>query len=145
MKRVCTALMLGWLALSPMAALGQAVPAEGRFSDPAQEARVHNLQRQLRCMVCQGQSIDESDAPLAQDLRRLVREQIAAGKSDAEILEYLHSRYGDFVLMKPPVQTHTLMLWLAPLLVLGVGGAVAWFVITRARTMPESPEPGENA
>ncbi len=145
MRRLGALLTVGLLVLSPLSALGQAVPAEGRFADAAQEARVHNLQRQLRCMVCQGQSIDESDAPLAQDLRRLVREQIAAGKSDAEILEYVHARYGDFVLMKPPVQTHTLMLWLAPLLVLGAGGAVAWFVIARARTLPDTGEPGDIA
>ena len=144
MRRLLAALLV-LLALAPGMALAQTVPAEGRFSDPAQEARVHNLQRQLRCMVCQGQSIDESDAPLAQDLRRLVREQIAAGKSDAEILDYLHSRYGDFILMQPPVQSHTLLLWLTPLMVLAAGGAVAWFVIARARNLPESPENGDSA
>ena len=138
MKRLLAAL---FLCLLPLSALAQAVPAEGRFADPAQEARVHNLQRQLRCMVCQGQSIDESDAPLAQDLRRLVREQIAAGRSDADILEYLHSRYGDFILMQPPVQPHTWLLWLGPLLVFGAGGAVAWLVIAKARKIPDSGDP----
>ena len=135
MRRLLAAL---FLCLLPLAALAQAVPAEGRFSDPQREARVHNLQRQLRCMVCQGQSIDESDAPLAQDLRRLVREQIAAGRSDADILDYLHSRYGDFILMQPPVQPHTWLLWLGPLLVFGAGGAVAWLVIAKARKIPDS-------
>lgn len=108
------------------------------FADPALEARAHHLQRQLRCMVCQGQSIDESDAPLAQDLRKLVREQIAAGKSDSEILEFLHARFGDFVLMQPPVQPYTWLLWLAPLLALGTAGVVAWTVISKAKNLPDS-------
>ena len=95
-------------------------------------------------MVCQGQSIDESDAPLAQDLRRLVREQIAVGRSDADILEYLHSRYGDFILMQPPVQPHTWLLWLGPLLVFGAGGAVAWLVIAKARKILDSDDTTEN-
>ena len=145
MKRLMASLLLLALALSPVAALAQTVPAEGRFADPAQEARVHHLQRQLRCMVCQGQSIDESDAPLAQDLRRLVREQIAAGRSDAEILEYLHSRYGDFILMQPPMQPHTWLLWLTPIFVLGAGGIVAWVVISHARRMPQAPDTGDSA
>jgi cytochrome c-type biogenesis protein CcmH len=142
MKQLVAILLL---ALMPLGALAQSVPAEGRFDDPVREARVHELQRQLRCMVCQGQSIDESDAPLAQDLRRLVREQIAAGKSNDEILAYLHSRYGDFILMQPPVQPYTWLLWLTPLLVLGAGGAVAWFVISRAQKLPESAESGDSA
>lgn len=118
-----------------------AAPMEGSFADPAQEARARTLQRELRCMVCQGQSIDESDAPLAADLRQLVREQIAAGRSDSEIKTYLHDRYGDFILMQPPVQPDTWLLWFAPLLVLGAGGAVAWIVIQRARRLPDSPDP----
>ena len=141
MRRLLAAL---FLCLLPLAALAQAVPAEGRFNDPQREARVHNLQRQLRCMVCQGQSIDESDAPLAQDLRRLVREQIAVGRSDADILEYLHSRYGDFILMQPPVQPHTWLLWLGPLLVFGAGGAVAWLVIAKARKILDSDDTTAN-
>jgi cytochrome c-type biogenesis protein CcmH len=146
MMRLLAVLLLMLMPLLPLGgALAQSVPAEGRFDNPAQEARVHELQRQLRCMVCQGQSIDESDAPLAQDLRRLVREQIATGKSNDEILAYLHARYGDFILMQPPVQPHTWLLWLIPLLVLGAGAAVAWFVIARARTLPESAESGDSA
>lgn len=115
-----------------------ALAQDRNFADPALEARAHHLQRQLRCMVCQGQSIDESDAPLAQDLRRLVREQIAAGKSDGEILEFLHARFGDFVLMQPPVQPYTWLLWLAPLLALGAAGATAWMVISKAKKLPDS-------
>ena len=86
----------------------------------------------MRCLVCQGESIDESRSPLAGDLRHLVREQMAAGKSDQQIEDFLVARYGDFILMKPPVQPDTWLLWLAPFLVLGIGGAVAWTVVKKA-------------
>ena len=86
------------------------------------EARARNLQRQLRCLVCQGESIDESGSPFAADLRHLVRQQIAEGKSDQQIQDFLVARYGDFILMKPPLQPDTWLLWLAPFLVLGAGG-----------------------
>ena len=109
-----------------------AVPVADTFSDPAMETRARALQRQLRCLVCQGESIDESRSPLAGDLRHLVREQMAAGKSDQQIEEFLVARYGDFILMKPPLQPDTWLLWLAPFLVLVVGGAVAWTVVKKA-------------
>lgn len=102
------------------------------FSDPAMEARARAMQRQLRCLVCQGESIDESHSPLAADLRRLVREQMAAGKSDSQIEDFLVARYGDFILMKPPLQPDTWLLWLAPFLVLGAGGVVAWITVKKA-------------
>ena len=137
MKRILAAM---FLCLLPLSALAQAVPAEGRFADPAQESRVNNLQRQLRCMVCQGQSIDDSDAELAAELRHVVREQLAAGRSDSEILEYLHSRYGDFVLMQPPLRPYTWLLWLAPVLALAGAGAVALTIISRAKKLPDSSE-----
>jgi cytochrome c-type biogenesis protein CcmH len=102
------------------------------FSDPALEARARNLQRQLRCLVCQGESIDDSNSPFAADVRHLVRQQIAQGQSDRQIQDFLVARYGDFILMKPPVQPNTWLLWLAPFLVLGAGGAVAWVVVKKA-------------
>jgi cytochrome c-type biogenesis protein CcmH len=102
------------------------------FADPAMETRARALQRQLRCLVCQGESIDESGSPFASDMRRLVREQMAAGKTDREIQDFLVARYGDFILMKPPVQPNTWLLWLAPFLVLGGAGAVAWVTIKKA-------------
>jgi len=102
------------------------------FSDPALEARARNLQRQLRCLVCQSESVDDSHSPFANDVRNLVREQIAAGKSDRQIEDFLVARYGDFILMKPPLQSDTWLLWLAPFLVLGAGGAVAAVVIKKA-------------
>lgn len=135
MKRLLLALLL------LLGAPALAAPVPGTFADPALESRARGLQRELRCMVCQGQSIDDSDAPLAAELRQLVREQIAAGRSDAEIKTYLHDRYGDFILMQPPVQPDTWLLWFAPLLVLGAGGLVAWGVISRARRLPDSPDP----
>ncbi|OJT96594.1 MAG: hypothetical protein BGN82_06285 [Alphaproteobacteria bacterium 65-7] len=114
------------MTLSAAAAVGES------FSDPAMEARARDLQRQLRCLVCQGESIDESGADFAADMRHLVRTQMAEGKSDAQIQDYLVARYGDFILMKPPVQPNTWLLWLAPFVVLGAGGAVAWVTVKKA-------------
>ena len=127
MKRLLLCLML--LAANPVFA----VTAPGGFADPAMEARARNLQRQLRCLVCQGESIDESGADLAADLRQLVRQQMAEGKSDSQIEAYLVARYGNFILMKPPVEPNTYILWLAPFLVLIGGAGVAIWVISRAR------------
>lgn len=109
-----------------------ALPAADTFSNPATEARARSLQRQLRCLVCQGESIDESGSPFAADVRHLVRQQIADGQSDRQIEDFLVARYGDFILMKPPVQPDTWLLWLAPFLVLGAGGTVAWVTIKKA-------------
>ena len=95
--------------------------------DPAKEARARDLSRELRCMVCQNQSIDDSEAPLARDLRLLVRERIAAGDSDAQVLDFLVARYGEFVLLKPRLEPRTWLLWLLPPLVLGGGGLALWF------------------
>ncbi len=128
MKRLAFLLLL--LAASVPAI---AAPVADTFSNPATETRARALQRQLRCLVCQGESIDESGASLAADLRHLVRQQIADGKSDDEIKTYLVSRYGDFILMRPPLQPDTYLLWLAPFVVLiGAGGVAVW-VIRRAK------------
>jgi len=121
------------LMMVPALVIGPALAAVPEtFSDPALEARAHNLQRQLRCLVCQGESVDDSHSPFANDVRSLVREQIAGGKSDRQIEDFLVARYGDFILMKPPLQSDTWLLWLAPFLVLGAGGAVAWMVVKKA-------------
>jgi len=95
-----------------------AVQPDEIMSDPAKEVRARDLSRELRCMVCQNQSIDDSEAPLARDLRLLVRERIAAGDSDAQVIDFLVARYGEFVLLKPRLEPHTLLLWLLPPLVL---------------------------
>jgi cytochrome c-type biogenesis protein CcmH len=126
MKRATLALFL------LMTASVQAAEVGLSFADPVMETRAREMQRQLRCLVCQGESIDESNSELAADLRQLVRTQMAEGKSDQEIKDFLVARYGDFILMKPPLQSDTWLLWLAPFLVLAAGGAVAWFTVKKA-------------
>ena len=91
-----------------------AVQPDEVLTDPALEARARVLSKELRCMVCQNQSIDDSDAPLARDLRILVRERLTAGDSDGQVLDFLVARYGEFVLLKPRLELHTLLLWGAP-------------------------------
>jgi cytochrome c-type biogenesis protein CcmH len=103
-----------------------AVQPDEVMSDTAKEARARDLSRELRCMVCQNQSIDDSEAPLAKDLRLLVRERIAAGDSDAQVVDFLVARYGEFVLLKPQLNSHTWLLWLLPPLALAGGGFVLW-------------------
>lgn len=90
--------------------------------DPAKEAEAQAVMQQLRCLVCQGESVANSDADLAQDLRQIVREQITAGKTPDQIKHYMQARYGDWVLLKPPFKTRTLLLWLSPVLLLLIGG-----------------------
>ena len=102
------------------------------FSDPKMETRARHLQRQLRCLQCQAESIDESNSDFAADMRHLVRQQIAEGKSDQQIEDFLVARYGDFILMKPPLQSDTWLLWLGPFLVLAVAGGVAWVAVKKA-------------
>jgi cytochrome c-type biogenesis protein CcmH len=110
------------------------------MADPAKELRARNLSRELRCMVCQNQSIDDSEAPLARDLRLLVRERIAAGDSDAQVLDFLVARYGQFVLLKPRFEVQTLLLWLLPPLVFGGGGLALWFQGRRRSRSTESAD-----
>ena len=119
------------LALAAGAALAQ--PA----TDQAFEARLKRLEADLRCLVCQNQTLADSNAPLAEDLRREVRALAVSGKSDAEIREFLVARYGDFVLYKPPVRESTWLLWFGPFLLLG-GGVAAWLAIVRRRRRQEA-------
>src|ERR1700722_9650957 len=118
MKRLLLCLLLFLACPAPVFAAA----APDSFANPALETRARALQRELRCLVCQGESIDESGAPLAADLRALVRAHIAAGESNQQIKDYLVARYGDFILMQPPFQPDTFALWLAPFLVLVGGG-----------------------
>ena len=126
MKRILFAFLF-------LASAAAATPAPESLPDPAQEARARALQKEFRCLVCQGESIDESGAPLAADLRRLIREHIAKGESDAEIEHYLVARYGDFILMNPPFQADTYALWAAPFAVLLLAGGLGTLVVLRAR------------
>jgi len=113
----------------PAAAL--AVQPDEIMQDSALEARARVISKQLRCLVCQGEDIDESAAGLARDLRLLVRERLSAGDSDAQVLAFVQERYGDYVLMKPPIAPRTWILWLTPLLALGAGFALVWRLVRR--------------
>jgi cytochrome c-type biogenesis protein CcmH len=138
--------MRRWLAalaliLACMAApLGHAATNPDEIlQDAALEQRARDLSKQLRCLVCQNQSIDDSDADLARDLRRIVREQLVAGRSDEQIVEYLTARYGDFVLLKPPVKPATWGLWFGPALVLLIAAAGLVVYVRRRSTVPDAP------
>jgi cytochrome c-type biogenesis protein CcmH len=115
-----------------------AVQPDEMLKDAGLEARAREISRDLRCLVCQNQSIDDSDADLARDLRLLLRQRLLAGDSDAEARQYLVDRYGDYVLLKPPFKLATLVLWLGPLLLLLVAAGAAFGVYRNRR--PRAPE-----
>lgn len=117
-----------------------AVQPDEIMPDPAKEARARDLSRELRCMVCQNQSIDDSEAPLARDLRLLVRERIASGDTDAQVIDFLVARYGEFVLLKPRFNLHTLVLWLLPPLALAGGGLALWIYSRRRQEFPDAED-----
>src|SRR6266850_3453284 len=123
------------------ASAARAVQPDEIMSDPVKESRARDLSRELRCMVCQNQSIDDSEAPLARDLRLLVRERIAAGDSDAQVIDFLVARYGEFVLLKPRFKPHTLLLWLLPPLALAGGGLALWFYSRRRSNAGSTADP----
>ena len=124
-------MVMSVLACSVVAA--RAVQPDEIMPDAAKEARARELSRELRCMVCQNQSIDDSDAPLARDLRLLVRERISAGDTDSQVVDFLVARYGEFVLLKPRFNPHTVLLWLLPPLALMGGGIALWVYSNRRR------------
>jgi cytochrome c-type biogenesis protein CcmH len=130
--------LMAWLLLSLSAG---AVDTGQRFDDPAQQARYERLIRDLRCLVCRSESIADSNAPLASDLRREVDSLIREGKSDAEIHAFMTERYGDFVLLRPPVTPRTWLLWAAPALFL-VGGLAVVLVVVRRRAIAARANPG---
>lgn len=140
-RALLLALVLGAAALAPPVA--RAVQPDEILSDPVAEARARELSARLRCMVCQNQSIDDSDAPLARDLRLLVRERIVAGDSDTQVVDFLVARYGEFVLLKPTFALHNLVLWLAAPLVLLAGFLLARRTLrapASGRPAPLTPE-----
>lgn len=139
-----------WIAIALLLSLAAegawAVEPDEMLKDAALEQRARDISRQLRCVVCQNQDIDSSDAPLARDLRLLVREQLQAGASDAEIIAFVTDRYGDFVLLRPPFRPDTWLLWFAPLLFVLAGGAlVVVFYGRMLRAAPSVPPPLDEA
>jgi cytochrome c-type biogenesis protein CcmH len=128
------ALCLG-LSLAPAFAVD---PAE-QLADPKLEARAREISTGLRCLVCQNQSIDDSDAPLARDLRLLVRQQLEKGKGNQETVDYIVSRYGDFVLLRPRFTANTFLLWLAPLLLIAGGVYLAARIVRRVPEKSDTP------
>ena len=133
--RKLLAILAFLVAVSPAFAL---TPDE-QLRDPALEGRAREISAQLRCLVCQNQSIDDSEAPLAKDLRTLVRAQLTAGKSDAQVMDYIVARYGQFVLLKPRFEPETLILWGTPFAVLLIAGAAMILRRKRAEVAPETP------
>ena len=124
-------------SLLALATPGLAVDPDEVLPDPALETRARAISAELRCLVCQNQSIDDSDAPLARDLRVLVRDRLKAGESDGAIRAFVVARYGEFVLLRPPFGPHTALLWLGPALILG--GAAAWLWLARRRAGEDRP------
>ncbi len=140
MRFVCLALLLG------AAVPAFAVAYEKAFDDPAMQARYEHINRELRCLVCQNQTIADSNATLAQDLRREVREMMVAGKTDDEIRTFMIERYGDFVLYRPRMTVGNFLLWAAPVLLLLLGTFVGIRVIRKqtAQMKDEGPEAGQS-
>ena len=136
LQAVAVLIAMAAVSLSP----AQAVQPNEILADPILEQRARALSRTIRCLVCQNQSIDDSDAELARDLRLLIRERLQAGESDAMIRDFLVARYGDFVLLDPPVKPATYFLWGGPLLVLGCGLTILVLFFRRRRDLA-APEP----
>lgn len=136
MKRFVLVLLLAWTMAAPAAF---AVEPDERLANPALEARARALSEELRCLVCQNETIDESSAPLAHDLRVLLRQRIAAGDTDAQAVKFITDRYGDFVLLKPPVEPATYALWFGPIAVLLLASAGAFAYLRHRKAAPPPP------
>ena len=133
------------VVLAALAAPSFAVQPDELMKDPALESRARALSGELRCMVCQNQSIDDSDAPLARDIRVLIRQRIAEGESNEAVRTYLVSRYGDFILLKPPFKPETLLLWLSAPLTLAAGLLAVWLARRRAPVATQALSAEEEA
>jgi cytochrome c-type biogenesis protein CcmH len=128
----------------PAATAAPPAPDARAAPDPALEARVMRLAHELRCLVCQNQTIADSNAELAVDLRRLIREQLTAGRSDREVLDFMAARYGDFVLYRPPLKPTTALLWAGPAVLVAAGAVALVFTLRRrARLPPEAFDPDD--
>jgi cytochrome c-type biogenesis protein CcmH len=139
-----------WVSLLALAILLLAAPwpsgavnPDEMLADPALEARAREISQGLRCVVCQNESIDESNADLAGDLRRLVRERLVAGDSDQQVVQFIVDRYGDFVLLRPPLKPATYPLWAAPIVILAIAATIiAMYLRRRRRAPPQQPLTG---
>ena len=129
MIRLAALILFAWISAAV------AVQPDEQLADSGLEARARGISAELRCLVCQNQSIDDSDAPLARDLRILVRQRLQAGDSDGEVRDYLVARYGDFILLRPPFAASTWLLWLTPVLVLAVAALVSVLRARRGRSV----------
>ncbi len=129
-------ILLFFLALTS-AALAVSDPGE-MLPDPAQEARARAVGQQLRCLVCQNNSVEESESDFARDLRRVIRERVKAGDDDAQVMAWMTARYGEYVQLRPPLSPHTVLLWASPVLALLAGGAA---VLLSRRRRPAAPVP----
>jgi cytochrome c-type biogenesis protein CcmH len=128
-------LLFALLAAAP----SWAVEPDEILADPAQEARAREVGQELRCLVCQNQSIDDSNAPLARDLRILVRERIKAGDSNTQVMDFVVARYGDYVRLRPPMRAETYLLWFGPALVLAAAVGALFLGLRRRKVAPRTP------
>ena len=133
-------ILLVLAALIALSAVAHAVQPDEILPDKKIEERARTISAGLRCLVCQNQSIDDSDAPLARDLRLLVRERLVAGDSDAGVRDFVVSRYGEFVLLRPIFAPHTMILWISPIVVLGLGALTIFAARRKAATASPVPQ-----
>jgi cytochrome c-type biogenesis protein CcmH len=138
LSRVLVPMVLGMLLFAGAAS---ALDANGQLEDPVLQARFESITKDLRCLVCQNESIADSNVQLAMDLRRQVQEMLVAGKSDEAILDFMTARYGEFVRFKTPVEPKTLLIWCAPIVFLVIGCAVVFRIVRRRSRMPLDDEP----
>jgi len=138
MKRA--AAVIGLAALLICSSTATAVPPDEQLKDPVLEAQAREVSKEIRCLVCQNQSIDDSDADLAKDLRKVIRERITAGDDDAQIKDYLVTRYGEFILLKPRLNRQTALLWGSPLIMVLIGIFFAGFALRRRPDIDLAPE-----
>ena len=132
---------LGFFAVLTCSAWGQGTDANGQLEDHALQARFETITKDLRCLVCQNESIADSNVELARDLRRQVREMLVAGKSDDAVFDFMTDRYGEFVRFSPPLEPKTLLIWGAPFIMLLLGGSIIFRVARHRSRMPLDDEP----
>jgi cytochrome c-type biogenesis protein CcmH len=140
-RSVLSRILIAFVFASALVSVALAVQPDEMLPDPRLEQRARAISQQLRCMVCQNQSIDDSEAPLAKDLRLLVRERLKAGDSDPQIINYMVARYGEFVLLKPRLSWQTVILWLTPVIVLLAGGLGLLIALRRRRDYSAAAAP----